>query len=120
MQAGNYVHYMARFISGFAVGFTSVWQLTLVTLAVVPLIALAGGSYAVVMIGLTGRSQKAYSKAGEICEEVCSKILGVLKFTPEKHLVTLPILELWKFVNTISQLAKRSFFFHLQVNIFWS
>ena len=63
---------MARFISGFAVGFTSVWQLTLVTLAVVPLIALAGGSYAVVMIGLTSRSQKAYSKAGEISEEVCS------------------------------------------------
>lgn len=66
---------MARFISGFAVGFTSVWQLTLVTLAVVPLIALAGGSYAVVMIGLTSRSQKAYSKAGEISEEVCSKFL---------------------------------------------
>lgn len=75
LQAGNYVHYMARFISGFAVGFTSVWQLTLVTLAVVPLIALAGGSYAVVMIGLTSRSQKAYSKAGEISEEVCSKFL---------------------------------------------
>lgn len=66
------MHYMARFISGFAVGFTSVWQLTLVTVAVVPLIAIAGGSYAVVMIGLTSRSQKAYSKAGEIAEEVCS------------------------------------------------
>ena len=70
LQAGNYIHYMARFIAGFAVGFSSVWQLTLVTLAVVPLIALAGGSYAVVMIGLTARSQKAYSKAGEIAEEV--------------------------------------------------
>jgi len=74
---------MARFISGFAVGFTSVWQLTLVTLAVVPLIALAGGSYAVVMIGLTSRSQKAYSKAGEISEEVCSLLLlvGCLEFS---------------------------------------
>lgn len=71
---------MARFISGFAVGFTAVWQLTLVTLAVVPLIALAGGSYAVVMIGLTGRSQKAYSKAGEISEEVNQLLLGTLEF----------------------------------------
>jgi hypothetical protein len=71
---------MARFVSGFAVGFTSVWQLTLVTLAVVPLIALAGGSYAVVMIGLTSRSQKAYSKAGEISEEVCSIFRGDSEF----------------------------------------
>jgi ATP-binding cassette subfamily B (MDR/TAP) protein 1 len=73
---------MARFIAGFAVGFSSVWQLTLVTLAVVPVIALAGGAYAVVMIGITSKSQKAYSKAGEIAEEVswwpvvtCSKII---------------------------------------------
>ncbi len=70
LQAGNYLHYMARFFAGFAVGFSSVWQLTLVTLAVVPLIALAGGAYAVVMIGITSKSQKAYSNAGEIAEEV--------------------------------------------------
>lgn len=61
---------MARFVAGFAVGFTSVWQLTLVTLAVVPLIAVAGGAYAVTMIGLTSKSQKAYAKAGEIAEQV--------------------------------------------------
>lgn len=79
LQAGNYIHYMARFIAGFAVGFSSVWQLTLVTLAVVPLIALAGGSYAVIMIGLTARSQKAYSKAGEIAEEV--KVFRTCPFT---------------------------------------
>lgn len=75
---------MARFISGFAVGFTSVWQLTLVTLAVVPLIALAGGSYAIVMIGLTGRSQKAYAKAGEISEEVCYIFLAIWNVSPGK------------------------------------
>lgn len=86
-KAGNYVHYMARFISGFAVGFTSVWQLTLVTVAVVPLIAIAGGSYAVVMIGLTSRSQKAYSKAGEIAEEAISQIRTVYSFVGEKKAV---------------------------------
>ena len=65
---GHYLHYMARFIAGFAVGFSSVWQLTLVTLAVVPL--MAGGTYAVIMIGLTGKSQKAYAEAGKVAEEV--------------------------------------------------
>ena len=67
---GHYLHYMARFIAGFAVGFSSVWQLTLVTLAVVPLMAAAGGTYAVIMIGLTGKSQKAYAEAGKVAEEV--------------------------------------------------
>lgn len=75
---------MARFIAGFAVGFTSVWQLTLVTLAVVPLIALAGGSYAVIMIGLTSSSQKAYAEAGEIAEEVGSLPPNSLDSLPRK------------------------------------
>ncbi|CAK9872650.1 unnamed protein product [Sphagnum jensenii] len=87
-KAGNYVHYMARFIAGFAVGFSSVWQLTLVTLAVVPLIALAGGAYAVVMIGITSKSQKAYSKAGEIAEEAIAQIRTVYSFVGESKVVS--------------------------------
>ncbi|KAG6555321.1 hypothetical protein Mapa_003364 [Marchantia paleacea] len=82
-KAGNYVHYMARFVAGFAVGFTSVWQLTLVTLAVVPLIAVAGGAYAVTMIGLTSKSQKAYAKAGEIAEQAIAQIRTVYAFVGE-------------------------------------
>ena len=66
---------MARFVAGFAVGFSSVWQLTLVTLAVVPLMATAGGTYAAIMIGLTAKSQKAYAEAGKVAEEVVLLIL---------------------------------------------
>jgi ATP-binding cassette subfamily B (MDR/TAP) protein 1 len=87
LQAGNYLHYMARFFAGFAVGFSSVWQLTLVTLAVVPLIALAGGAYAVVMIGITSKSQKAYSNAGEIAEEAIAQIRTVYSFVGESKAV---------------------------------
>ena len=47
-----------------------VWQLTLVTVAVVPLMALAGGTYAAVTVGLTGKSQKAYAEAGGVALEV--------------------------------------------------
>ncbi|CAM6016899.1 unnamed protein product [Sphagnum balticum] len=86
-KAGNYLHYMARFFAGFAVGFSSVWQLTLVTLAVVPLIALAGGAYAVVMIGITSKSQKAYSNAGEIAEEAIAQIRTVYSFVGESKAV---------------------------------
>lgn len=72
MQAGNFLHYISRFLAGFTIGFIRVWQISLVTLSIVPLIALAGGIYAYVTIGLIARVRKSYIKAGEIAEEVCT------------------------------------------------
>lgn len=70
LQVGNFLHYISRFISGFIIGFVRVWQISLVTLSIVPLIALAGGLYAFVTIGLIAKVRKSYVKAGEIAEEV--------------------------------------------------
>jgi ATP-binding cassette subfamily B (MDR/TAP) protein 1 len=70
LQVGNFMHYISRFVAGFAIGFSQVWQISLVTLAIVPLIAIAGGTYAYVTIGLMARVRKSYVKAGEIAEEV--------------------------------------------------
>lgn len=64
------MHYISRFITGFIIGFVRVWQISLVTLAIVPLIALAGGLYAYVTIGLIANVRKSYVRAGEIAEEV--------------------------------------------------
>ena len=64
------MHNIARFAAGLAVSFTLSW-LTLLTLAVVPLIAIAGGVYSFAMIDMTTNSQRAYIKAGEIAEQVC-------------------------------------------------
>jgi ATP-binding cassette subfamily B (MDR/TAP) protein 1 len=72
MQVGNFMHYISRFLSGFTIGFVRVWQITLVTLSIVPLIAIAGGLYAYVATGLIVRIRKSYVKAGEIAEEVSS------------------------------------------------
>ena len=69
-QVGNFLHCMSRFIAGFAIGFASVWQISLVTLSIVPLIAVAGGIYAYVSTGLLASVRKSYVKAGEIAEEV--------------------------------------------------
>jgi len=70
LQVGNFMHYISRFIAGFVIGFVRVWQISLVTLSIVPLIALAGGLYAYVTIGLIAKVRKAYVRAGEIAEEV--------------------------------------------------
>ena len=61
---------MATFVSGFVVGFTAVWQLALVTLAVVPMIAVIGAIHTATLAKLTGKTQEALSQAGNIVEQV--------------------------------------------------
>lgn len=70
VQLGNFIHYMATFVSGFVVGFTAVWQLALVTLAVVPLIAVIGGIHTATLSKLSSKSQESLSQAGNIAEQV--------------------------------------------------
>ncbi|KAH9302028.1 hypothetical protein KI387_013611, partial [Taxus chinensis] len=86
-KVGNFLHYISRFIGGFAVGFSTVWQLSLVTLGIVPLIALAGGMYAFVVIDLTSRGRRAYIKAGGIAEEVIGNVRTVFAFVGEEKAV---------------------------------
>ncbi|XP_040970649.1 ABC transporter B family member 13 isoform X1 [Gossypium hirsutum] len=69
-KTGHAFRYLSQFIVGFAIGFTSVWQLTLLTLAVVPLIAIAGGAYTIIMSTLSEKGEAAYAEAGKIAEEV--------------------------------------------------
>ncbi|CAA0843269.1 ABC transporter B family member 2 [Striga hermonthica] len=86
-QVGNFLHYISRFVSGFAIGFIRVWQISLVTLSIVPLIALAGGIYAYVATDLIARVRKSYVKAGEIAEEVIGNVRTVQAFAGEEKAV---------------------------------
>lgn len=51
-------------------GFALVWQLTLLTLAIVPLMAVAGGTYTVILSSLSKKGEEAYAEAGKVAEEV--------------------------------------------------
>lgn len=82
-KLGNFIHYMATFLSGFVVGFTAVWQLALVTLAVVPLIAVIGAIYTMTSAKLSSQSQEALSKAGNTVEQTVVQIRTVLAFVGE-------------------------------------
>ncbi|OVA02906.1 ABC transporter [Macleaya cordata] len=86
-KVGNFMHYISRFIAGFAIGFARVWQISLVTLSIVPLIAIAGGVYAYVATGLIARVRKSYVKAGEIAEEVIGNVRTVQAFVGEEKAV---------------------------------
>ncbi|XP_010480688.1 PREDICTED: ABC transporter B family member 14 [Camelina sativa] len=86
-KTGHVLRYLCQFIAGFVIGFLSVWQLTLLTLGVVPLIAVAGGGYAIVMSTISEKSETAYADAGKVAEEVMSQVRTVYAFVGEEKAV---------------------------------
>ncbi|XP_021283667.1 ABC transporter B family member 13-like [Herrania umbratica] len=86
-KTGHAIRYLSQFVVGFAIGFTSVWKLTLLTLAVVPLIAIAGGAYTIIMSTLSEKGEAAYAEAGKVAEEVISQIRTVYAFVGEERAV---------------------------------
>ncbi|XP_008789538.3 LOW QUALITY PROTEIN: ABC transporter B family member 1-like [Phoenix dactylifera] len=86
-KLGNFIHYMATFVSGFVVGFTAVWQLALVTLAVAPLIAVIGGIHTATLAKLSSKSQKALSQASSIAEQALAQIRTVQSFVGESRVL---------------------------------
>ncbi|PIN03579.1 Multidrug/pheromone exporter, ABC superfamily [Handroanthus impetiginosus] len=79
--------YLSQFFVGFSLGFSLVWQLTLVTLAIVPLIAIAGGAYTIIMTTLSKRGEEAYAEAGKLAEEVFSQVRTVYSFVGEEKAI---------------------------------
>ncbi|XP_048332309.2 ABC transporter B family member 13 isoform X2 [Ziziphus jujuba] len=86
-KTGHALRYLSQFIVGFAIGFTSVWKLTLLTLGVVPLIAIAGGAYTIIMSTLSEKGEAAYAEAGKVAEEVISQVRTVYSFVGEERAV---------------------------------
>ncbi|XP_010684039.2 ABC transporter B family member 1 [Beta vulgaris subsp. vulgaris] len=84
-KLGSFIHYLATFVTGFVVGFTAVWQLALVTLAVVPLIAVIGGIHTTTLAKLSTKSQGAMSQAGNIVEQTIVQIRVVFAFVGESR-----------------------------------
>ncbi|KAH9326811.1 hypothetical protein KI387_006989, partial [Taxus chinensis] len=83
-KMGNFIHYMATFVAGFVVGFTTVWQLALLTVAVVPLIAVVGAVHTIIFTKLSSKSQDAYAEAGNIAEQALAQIRTVFSFVGEE------------------------------------
>ncbi|KAM4608966.1 bile salt export pump [Polymixia lowei] len=83
-QVSIFIERISTFIFGFMVGFIGGWKLTLVVVAVSPLIGLAAGLMAMAVARLTGRELEAYAKAGAVADEVLSSIRTVAAFGGEE------------------------------------
>uniref|UniRef100_A0A8C5IMY4 Bile salt export pump n=1 Tax=Junco hyemalis TaxID=40217 RepID=A0A8C5IMY4_JUNHY len=78
-QVAIFIQRITTFVGGFLLGFVSGWKLTLVIIAVSPLLGVGAA-----VAKLTGRELKAYAKAGAVADEVLSSIRTVAAFGGEK------------------------------------
>ncbi|XP_073018950.1 ABC transporter B family member 19 [Primulina eburnea] len=82
-KVGNFVHYLSTFLAGLVVGFVCSWRLALLSVAVIPGIAFAGGLYAYTLTGLTSKSRESYASAGIIAEQSIAQVRTVYSYVGE-------------------------------------
>ncbi|XP_074949474.1 bile salt export pump isoform X4 [Phalacrocorax aristotelis] len=83
-QVPIFIQRLTTFVCGFLLGFVSGWKLTLVIIAVSPLLGVGAAVYGLAVAKLTGRELQAYAKAGAVADEVLSSIRTVAAFGGEK------------------------------------
>uniref|UniRef100_A0A3B3R3N4 Bile salt export pump n=1 Tax=Paramormyrops kingsleyae TaxID=1676925 RepID=A0A3B3R3N4_9TELE len=83
-QVGIFLQRFTTFVCGFFMGFVKGWKLTLVIIAVSPLIGLGAALMALFVSKLTGLELQAYAKAGAVADEVLSSIRTVAAFGGER------------------------------------
>ncbi|XP_017699893.2 ABC transporter B family member 21-like [Phoenix dactylifera] len=86
-KVGKFIQLTATFIGGFVVAFVQGWLLTLVMLATIPPLVVAGGVMSTVVSKMASRGQAAYAEAAVVVEQTIGSIRTVASFTGEKHAV---------------------------------
>ncbi|XP_078466381.1 ATP-dependent translocase ABCB1-like isoform X1 [Lampetra planeri] len=82
-QVSVMLQLVARFAAGLGVGFSQGWKLSLVIMAVSPLIAGTAGAVYLASTALSRKELAAYGQAGAIASEVLSNIRTVVAFGGE-------------------------------------
>ncbi|XP_033762430.1 ATP-dependent translocase ABCB1-like isoform X2 [Pecten maximus] len=83
-KLGSFWQWFSGFLAGFAIGFYYGWKLTLVILAISPLLAATGFVMNKLVGTMSSLELKAYAKAGAVAEEVLSSIRTVVAFGGQK------------------------------------
>ncbi|VFQ58512.1 unnamed protein product [Cuscuta campestris] len=87
-KVGNFIHYISTFLAGLVVGFVSAWRLALLSVAVIPGIAFAGGLYAYTLTGLTSKTRESYANAGIIAEQAIAQVRTVYSYVGETKAIS--------------------------------
>ncbi|RXH99026.1 hypothetical protein DVH24_011351 [Malus domestica] len=76
-KVGKFIQLCSTFLGGFVIAFVKGWRLTVVLLATIPAIVIAGAIMAIIMSKMSSCGQSAYAEAGNI----------VASFTGEKQAI---------------------------------
>jgi ATP-binding cassette subfamily B (MDR/TAP) protein 1 len=82
-HVGKALQFSSMFLVGFCIGFSYNWQLTLVLLSVLPLMAAFGAFFMSVVGDLTSGGNDEYSQAGSVAEEIFRSFRTVVSFRGE-------------------------------------
>uniref|UniRef100_A0A672J3I1 ATP-binding cassette, sub-family B (MDR/TAP), member 4 n=1 Tax=Salarias fasciatus TaxID=181472 RepID=A0A672J3I1_SALFA len=83
-KVGMLIQGFTTFIASFVIGFIKGWKLTLVILAVSPVLAISAAIFSKVLTSFTSKEQAAYAKAGAVAEEVLSAVRTVFAFSGQE------------------------------------
>lgn len=86
-KLGAGVQFAAMFLGGLIIALVNSWKLTLVVLAVSPLVAFGGFMMVKLMSEATSSSLGAYARAGAVAEEAFSLIRSVQSYSIERRTV---------------------------------
>uniref|UniRef100_A0A8C0X4V2 Phosphatidylcholine translocator ABCB4 n=1 Tax=Castor canadensis TaxID=51338 RepID=A0A8C0X4V2_CASCN len=79
-KVGMFFQAIATFFAGFIVGFIRGWKLTLVIMAISPLLGLSAAVWAKILSAFSDKELAAYAKAGALAEEALGAIRTVIAF----------------------------------------
>uniref|UniRef100_A0A8C9QLH1 Phosphatidylcholine translocator ABCB4 n=1 Tax=Spermophilus dauricus TaxID=99837 RepID=A0A8C9QLH1_SPEDA len=79
-KVGMFFQAIATFFAGFIVGFIRGWKLTLVIMAISPLLGLSAAVWAKILSAFSDKELAAYAKAGAVAEEALGAIRTVIAF----------------------------------------
>ncbi|KAM1459521.1 hypothetical protein ACFX2I_036451 [Malus domestica] len=86
-KVGKFIQLCSTFLGGFVIAFVKGWRLTVVLLATIPAIVIAGAIMAIIMSKMSSCGQSAYAEAGNIVEQTVGSIRTVASFTGEKQAI---------------------------------
>jgi len=81
----TFIQFTSTFIGGYVIGFVKGWELTLVILAIAPLLVISVGFVAKMNQKFAKLEQDAYARVGAIAEEVLNGIRTVMAFGGEER-----------------------------------
>ncbi|KAJ4835573.1 ABC transporter B member 11 [Turnera subulata] len=87
-KVGKFQQLISTFLGGFIIAFVKGWLLTLVMLASIPPLVLAGSLMSITIARMASRGQSAYGRAANVVEQTIGSIRTVASFTGEKQAVS--------------------------------